>query len=274
MPATANVAMRSLFGLAVVIATCCGQRICADETGADPRLLAAPQAMANGNSHSVVGTENPTTPTHAYPPFDPVAERPPRPSNWRQGLTSDGDGTRGTPAGPGLGGGYETQANRTSEGAKISPPERKPAIPLPAKGDSPETAADGATGPVSSIVKMAASLAVALGLFLVVAWLMRRAAPRGSQTLPDEVVEMLGRSPLAGRQQVQLLRVGRKLVLVAVAQGKAETLTEITDPEEVDRLAGLCRKSHPHSASEAFRQVFRQFAGQRAGSGAREGRDA
>ena len=42
-----------------------------------------------------------------------------------------------------------------------------------------------------------------------------------------------------------------------------ETLTEITEPEEVDRLAGICRQAHPDSTTAAFRQVFQQFAGQR-----------
>ena len=54
-----------------------------------------------------------------------------------------------------------------------------------------------------------------------------------------------GRAPLAGRQHVHLLRCGSKLLLVSVTPGGAETLTEVTDPAEVDRLAGLCRQAHP-----------------------------
>ena len=115
---------------------------------------------------------------------------------------------------------------------------------------------------------VASSLAVVLGLFLVVAWVMRKATPAGSALLPGEVVEVLGRTAMANRQQLQLLRCGSKLLLVSVTQAGVETLTEITEPEEVDRLAGLCRQAHPDSTSAAFRQVFHQFSGQTT-----EGRD-
>jgi flagellar biogenesis protein FliO len=83
--------------------------------------------------------------------------------------------------------------------------------------------------------------------------------PKGSRLLPSDVVEVLGRAPLAGRQQMHLVRCGNKLLLVSVTSGGAETLTEITEPEEVDRLAGLCRAAHPQSATATFRHVLQQF---------------
>lgn len=113
---------------------------------------------------------------------------------------------------------------------------------------------------ISAMVTMGSSLAVVLGLFFLVAWGFRKAAPRGSIVLPGEVFEVLGRAPLGARQQVQLLRCGSKLLLVSITPAGAETLTEVTEPVEVDRLAGLCRQSHPQSATAAFRQVFQQFA--------------
>jgi hypothetical protein len=52
-------------------------------------------------------------------------------------------------------------------------------------------------------------------------------------------------------------------VLFRSSQTGVSTLTEITEPDEVNRLAGLCRQSQPGSASAAFRQVFEQLAGPR-----------
>ena len=66
---------------------------------------------------------------------------------------------------------------------------------------------------------------------------------KSATLLPTEVVEVLGRAPLAGRQQMHLLRCGNKLLLVSVTPTGAETLTEVTDPVEVDRLSGLCRQA-------------------------------
>ena len=103
-----------------------------------------------------------------------------------------------------------------------------------------------------------------LGLFFIVAWSMRRTTPGSCSILPAEVVEVLGRAPLTSRQQVHLIRLGSKLVLVCVAPEGVEALGEITDPVEVDRLAGMCRQSQPNSATTLFRQTLRQFNGSRA----------
>jgi flagellar biogenesis protein FliO len=114
-----------------------------------------------------------------------------------------------------------------------------------------------------AIVSMLGSLAIVLGLFFCLVWFMRRGLPKGSRVVPNEVVEVLGRAPLAARQQMHVVRFGHKLVLVSVTPGGAEALAEITDAAEVDRLAGICHQAQPNSATNAFRQVFRQFAGDR-----------
>jgi flagellar biogenesis protein FliO len=106
------------------------------------------------------------------------------------------------------------------------------------------------------------SLAVVLSLFFVAAWLLKRGMPRGALALPSEVVEVLGSTALPSRQQAYLVRCGSKLLLVAVGTAGSETLTEITDPVEVDRLAGICRQAHPQSATAAFRNILHQFGGE------------
>jgi flagellar biogenesis protein FliO len=107
---------------------------------------------------------------------------------------------------------------------------------------------------------MFGSLAVVIGLFLGLVWLLRRGSPKAAKLLSGEVVEVLGRSPLAGRQHMHVIRFGNRLLLVAVSPDGAETLAEVSDPAEVDRLAGLCQQTQPNSATHAFRQVFGQLA--------------
>jgi flagellar biogenesis protein FliO len=119
----------------------------------------------------------------------------------------------------------------------------KPLVPTPG----------GAAGTV------AASLGIVLGLFLVLAWCCRRFAPAGSAQLPKEAIELLGRAPLSAKQQMQLVRVGNKLLVVALSATGAETLTEITDPVEVERLLALCRRGQPTSASASFGQLLGQM---------------
>jgi flagellar biogenesis protein FliO len=85
--------------------------------------------------------------------------------------------------------------------------------------------------------------------------------------LPEEVVSVLGRVPLAARQFAELVRVGNKLVLLSVTQTGAEPLTEITDSAEIDRLVGLCRQRSKGSSTAEFDQVFRRLADETAPTG-------
>ena len=129
-------------------------------------------------------------------------------------------------------------------------PRRDPSDPT--QKNSPETNPPEFT---QSLVTVVSSLAVVLGLFFLVTWLFRRTAPRQSVRLPGEVFEFLGRAPLAGRQEMQLLRLGHKLLLLAVTPTSAQTLTEITDPDEVDRLSGICLNHSPSRVAHAFRSI-------------------
>lgn len=114
--------------------------------------------------------------------------------------------------------------------------------------------------PWESVSTMVAALGIVVGLFLICTWLLRRGTRKMASALPRDVVSVLGRVPLATRNVAQLLRVGNKLVLVSLTPSGAETLTEVTDPTEVDRLVGLCQQFDPHSATKAFEQVFRQMS--------------
>ena len=91
-----------------------------------------------------------------------------------------------------------------------------------------------------------------LGIFFALVWVLRRASPPGAALLPTEAFEVLGRAPLANRQQAHLLRCGNKLLLISAGAAGAEPLTEITDPAEVDRLTELCRQARPSIATTAL----------------------
>jgi flagellar biogenesis protein FliO len=121
--------------------------------------------------------------------------------------------------------------------------------------------------PFDSIYNTVTALAVVVGLFLLCAGLVRRGATKSSIRLPEEVVSVLGRVPLAARQFAQLVRVGNKLVLLSVTSAGAEPLTEITDPVEIDRLLGLCRQNSARSSTAEFDQIFRELAQESAPAG-------
>ena len=103
------------------------------------------------------------------------------------------------------------------------------------------------------------SLAIVLGLFLLLAWFAKRNMPAGQRWLATDVVEVLGRTQLSGKQVMHLVRLGPKLLLVSVTGQGAETLSEISDPAEVERLLAICQQNSRGSVSESFRDVLTQF---------------
>jgi flagellar biosynthetic protein FliO len=117
------------------------------------------------------------------------------------------------------------------------------------------------------VTTVVSGLAIVLGLFFAFVWLARKGAPSAAAALPSEVVQVLGRASLAPRQQMQLVRIGDKLLLVAVTATGAQTLTEITDRAEVERLAAACEAARGSSATASFRQVLSQLETEPAAGG-------
>jgi flagellar biogenesis protein FliO len=141
---------------------------------------------------------------------------------------------------------------------------RTSAIPLPSPSRSDRGNSSTLGAPPSGLrttVTVGSSLAIVLGLFFVLAWLMRRGMPGAIAMLPREAVEVLGRAPLAGRQQVHLIRLGNKLVLISATPGGAEALSEVTDADEVQRLLAICRQREPASSTSAFHQALERLGG-------------
>jgi flagellar biogenesis protein FliO len=60
------------------------------------------------------------------------------------------------------------------------------------------------------------------------------------QSLPAAAVEVLGRTPLVRGQHLQLVRCGQRLLLLGVSANSAQTLAEVSDPQEVESLLSAC----------------------------------
>jgi flagellar biogenesis protein FliO len=85
------------------------------------------------------------------------------------------------------------------------------------------------------------ALAVVVGLILVLARIFRRHAPRFSQALPAEALEVLGRRFLDQKQSIVLLRIGSRILVVGSSTAGLQGLGELTDAVEVDFIAAVCR---------------------------------
>lgn len=134
---------------------------------------------------------------------------------------------------------------------KLNPPSEKHSA----------TGPSGSNSTLKMLLSVGSSLLIVLGLFLGAAWCYRKTLSNALTNLPKSVVSILGRTQLAPRQQLVVLRFGPKLVLVSLIHGEARTISEITDPLEVDQLAGLCESQQPAGFSHSFRNILHQSGG-------------
>ena len=142
-------------------------------------------------------------------------------------------------------------------------------IPLSPRRGNRTQALNPAAPPSAAraLTSVAGSLGVVLGMFCLLVWIVKRSSPKSAAILPKEVVEVFGRTALSQRQYAHVVRFGSKLLLVSVSPSGVESLAEISDMAEVERLVGLCQESQPGSVTQTFRQIFSQLSNEPARPG-------
>ncbi|WP_372897871.1 FliO/MopB family protein [Stieleria sp.] len=136
--------------------------------------------------------------------------------------------------------GDQTSAGQTSA-------DRDAADAFPALVVSGDAAADdgqaaGGTlaGPVVTTVS---SLLVVLAVFGGLVWISRRYGSSGTLAgaLPEDVLRNLGSAAIDAKTRVTFLKVGARILVIGqTASGDPQTLSEITEPDEVARLTNRC----------------------------------
>jgi len=150
---------------------------------------------------------------------------------------------------------------KTPEASAYGSGKSRSGIPLkPPSKDVQDLAPSKSSSSWSSAISMVFSLLLVIGIFLGLSWIFRKTSPTAGAMLPKEVVEIIGRTPMANRQQLYVIRFGRKLVLVSQQVGQTEVLSEIDDRTEVDHLLSLCEQTNSRSVTSSFRNVLQQVA--------------
>ena len=108
---------------------------------------------------------------------------------------------------------------------------------------------------ITPLLSIGGSLGIVLGAFFLLVILLRKVSPKGNLPLPKEAFECLGRYFLTQKHQLQVLRLGNRIVLVSVMPDGISTLAEITDPDETVAFLRLCRRLDNNSTTEIFRRT-------------------
>lgn len=110
-------------------------------------------------------------------------------------------------------------------------------------------------------VSVGGTLFLVLGAFFLFVILLRKVGPKTGGGLPREALENVGRHALNQKLQLNLIRLGHRLILIAVTpDGCVETITEVDRPDEVAQILGMCRKGEPNSSTAQFQSVLDEFA--------------
>jgi flagellar biogenesis protein FliO len=128
--------------------------------------------------------------------------------------------------------------------------------PVSAEPPSPMTAGPG--NKWEEIGRVGMALGVVLGLLLLGRSMVRRVGgPLAGGGRPSGVLEVLARFPVARTQQIMLLKVAGRVVLVHQTRSTMTTLSEISDPDEVAAL--LARIEAGSRSSARFHGLFHRF---------------
>lgn len=86
-------------------------------------------------------------------------------------------------------------------------------------------------------------------------------SPSAARGLPSDAFDVLGRKAIDQRTSVVLARCGSRILVLSLSPQGLQTLAEITDPVEIDCLAGLCRTTQrDHGLAETFRAMLQKPA--------------
>ena len=108
----------------------------------------------------------------------------------------------------------------------------------------------------SGVLRVVGALGVVLGCIFIVRYAGKKFLGLQNTGSGSGVVQILSRTPVSPRQQLMLIQIGRRIVLVANCGVQMNALCEFTDADEVAALAGQLQQRRRTSATSAFLSIF------------------
>jgi flagellar biogenesis protein FliO len=110
------------------------------------------------------------------------------------------------------------------------------------------------------------ALGIVLGLIFALRWIGRKYFPSIAGPRGHGAVRVLSRTPITPKQQVLLMHVGRRVLVVADNGTQMSPLSEVRDPDEVAQIIGQLTNLAPAGVFEStFSKAQESFEEQVAG---------
>jgi len=104
-----------------------------------------------------------------------------------------------------------------------------------------------------------AALGLVIALALALRWAWVKLTGHVPARASSPVLEVLSRTTIAPRNQVVLLRLGGRILVVGDSPAGLRTLANVDDPEEVASLLTAITAAQPTSMSQGFSQLMHRF---------------
>lgn len=151
---------------------------------------------------------------------------------------------------------------RDKELLLANPSERK-ALGTPGQALVPDTAdpnEDKTLGTYSTtgnwILNTITALGVVIGLILLMRLGINKATGRSLIGGRNGAVTVLSRTSISPRNQVMLLRMGHRILVVSEGSNGMNTLADVVDPDEVAQLLATVSANQPGSITQSFNQLL------------------
>jgi flagellar protein FliO/FliZ len=137
---------------------------------------------------------------------------------------------------------------------RISPSDLK-------TGQVRTSAAGAAATGAGDLSRIAVALVIVIGVILVLRSAVRHLTSMPGAGRNGKMVTVLSRSLISPRQQVLVLQVGKRLLVVGDSAGRMNPLCEISDPDEIAMMVGQNRQARDANAErnpKSFLNLFRR----------------
>lgn len=121
-------------------------------------------------------------------------------------------------------------------------------------------------------LRMLGAMAVVTALIFAARWLLRRWGAAGPMAHAGPM-EVLARASVAPRQQLLLVRLGKRLVLIGAGGGAMSTLAEVTDPAEVDDLMQAVKSGKDSTLAGLLTRCAGRASPKKTGAGGKDATD-
>jgi flagellar biosynthetic protein FliO len=106
------------------------------------------------------------------------------------------------------------------------------------------------------MIKVVGALALVIGLIFLLRYLARRFLSLPGSGGAGSVMSIIARTQLGPRQQLVLIKVGKRLVMASQTPTQMTPLSEISDPDEIEHILATVAPNRADSISRRFDAVI------------------